>query len=277
MMDESVIGEIVAKYRLLEEIGRGAMGRVYKAQDTFLGRIVALKIIADKYLRDREALMRFEREGQATAALAHPNICTVFEAGQWRGIPFLAMEYLHGLTLTERIRAGRMNTAEVLDVAVPVASALAATHGIGVIHRDIKPANLFLTSGGQVKVLDFGLAKTRPRRAPAPGEDMATMATFATLPGTVLGTLAYMAPEQVRCEQVDARADLYSFGVVLHEALTGALPVRGLLARDLPAELAPIVKKLTEFNRADRYQTASEAWEALSALRKRNVLAQSAG
>lgn len=271
---EPVIGETVAKYRLLEEIGRGAMGRVYKAQDLFLGRIVALKLIADKYLQNPEALMRFQREGQATAALAHPNICTVFEAGQWRGIPFLAMEYLEGITLTERMKKGTLDVCELLEIAIPVAGALAATHAIGVIHRDIKPANLFLTHKGQVKVLDFGLAKMLFRSQPGITEDMPTMATFATLPGTILGTLAYMAPEQVRGEYVDARADLYSFGIVLYEALTGALPVRGAAAAPLPEELAPVVRRLIEIDRAARFQSAAEVYEALLPLRNVNLARQ---
>jgi eukaryotic-like serine/threonine-protein kinase len=272
-----MIGESVGKYRLLEEIGRGAMGRVYKAQDTLLGRVVALKLIADKYMQDRQALARFEREGQATTALAHPNICTVFESGQWHGIPFLAMEYLEGINLTDRLKKGRLDGDELLHVAIPVASALAATHAIGVIHRDIKPANLFLTNRGEVKVLDFGLAKVHFRASAAIGEDMPTMATFATLPGTVLGTLAYMAPEQVRGEMVDSRADLYSFGVVLHEALTGALPVRGAPRAGIPEDLAPIIAKLIEIDREVRYQTAAEVHDALSHLRNLKAQVQSAG
>ncbi len=265
-----MIGETFAKYRLLEEIGRGAMGRVYKAQDSYLGRVVALKLIADQYLQDREALMRFERESQAAAALAHPNICTVFESGHWRGIPFLAMEFLEGVTLAQRLQAGRLNTTELLNMAVPVASALAGAHAIGVIHRDIKPANLFLTRRGQVKVLDFGLAKIKARVRTAVAADMPTMATFATLPGTVLGTLAYMAPEQFRGEFVDARADLYSFGVVLHEALTGTLPVHGAWATGLTKELAPIVRKLIELDARARYQAAVEVLADLRGLEERS-------
>jgi serine/threonine protein kinase len=269
-----VIGQTVAKYRLLEEIGRGGMGRVYKAQDIYLGRMVALKLIADRYVKDREALMRFQREGHATEALAHPNICTLFESGEWRGIPFLAMEYLEGMTLGERIQAGPLDAAELLQIALPVASALAAAHAIGVIHRDVKPANLFLTRRGPVKVLDFGLAKMKFRNTKIT-EDMPTMATFATLPGTVLGTLPYMAPEQVLGKPVDARADLYSFGVVLHEALTGTLPILGAPAAGLPQELAPIVRKLVERDAAARYQTAAQVHDALAQVR--NLQARSRG
>ncbi|HWC95434.1 MAG TPA: serine/threonine-protein kinase [Candidatus Sulfopaludibacter sp.] len=258
-----MIGESVGKYHLLEEIGRGAMGRVYKAHDTALDRIVALKLIADKHLKDREALMRFEREGQAASALAHPNICTVYEAGKWHGIPFLAMEYLEGITLSQRFKLGRMEAAELLQVAISVASALSATHAIGIIHRDIKPANIFITKLGQVKVLDYGLAKLGFRSAAANSEDLPTMAAFVTLPGTRLGTLAYMSPEQVRCEPVDARADLYSFGVILHEAATGALPVRGAPSPLLPGELAVVIRRLIEVDREARYQTAAEAHQDL--------------
>ena len=258
-----MIGETVGKYRLLEEIGRGAMGRVYKALDTSIGRPVALKLIADKFLRDREVQARFQREGQATAALAHPNICAIYESGDWHGMPFIAMEYLEGRNLAQRMKTGRLHTMELLGLAIPVSSALTATHTIGVIHRDIKPANLFLTSRGEVKVLDFGLAKVGFRAAPVLGDDAPTMVTFATLPGTRLGTLAYMSPEQVRCEAVDGRADLYSFGVVMHEALTGALPVRGAPSNEVPPEIAPVVSRLIEVDRAARYQTAVELQEAL--------------
>jgi eukaryotic-like serine/threonine-protein kinase len=272
-----VIGETVGKYRLLEELGRGAMGRVYKAEDTGLGRTIALKLIADKYLKDREAHMRFQREGQATAALAHPNICAVFESGDWHGMPFLAMEYLDGITLGQRMKSGPLDGEAVLNIAIPVAGALAATHAIGIIHRDIKPANLFLTRDGQVKVLDFGLAKVGFRPSIAIGEDAPTMATFATLPGTRLGTLAYMSPEQVRCEPVDARADLYSLGVVLHEALTGALPVRGAPSRALPQNLSAAICRLIEMDRLARYQTAAELLTDLLRIHRLKSHAQIAG
>ena len=230
-----MIGQVVGKYRIIEEIGRGSMGVVFKAQDTFLGRFAALKIIAEKCLDDREALVRFEREGQAASALVHPNICTVFETGRWRDRPYMAMELLQGAPLSEKLQAGRMSLAEVLNVAIPVASALEAAHKLDIVHRDIKPANLFLTTRGQVKVLDFGLAKMRHRHLAPLGDNTATVATFVTMPGTLLGTYAYMAPEQVRGEAVDGRADLYSLGVVLYEMLTGTLPVRGTSMAPLPA------------------------------------------
>jgi len=263
-----VIGEVVSKYRILEEIGSGSMGVVYKAQDTFLGRFAALKIMAEKYLEDREALVRFDREIQAASALVHPNICTVFEAGRWRNRPYLAMELLQGAPLSEQIHAGHMGLQELLSIAIPVAGALEAAHKLGIVHRDIKPANLFLTSRGQVKVLDFGLAKMRRHLAP-PSEDMATVATFVTMPGTILGTYAYMAPEQVRGEDVDGRADLYSLGVVLYEMATGSLPVRGAPMAPLPGGLGPVIARLIAPDRNARYRDAAEAREALEKLKTR--------
>ena len=253
-----MIGQTVAKYRLLEEIGRGAMGRVYKAEDLYLGRSVALKLISDRLIQDREAQARFERECHATSSLAHPNICTVFDSGRYRGISYLAMEYLEGCTLAARMKDGQLAITELLPIAIGVAGGLAAAHSVGVIHRDIKPANLFLPHRGPVKILDFGLAKVKPQRSAVISDDAPTMATFVTMPGTVLGTLAYMAPEQVTGGQVDSRADLYSLGVVLHEALTGVLPVRGGAAAGLPVQLAAVIRKLIEPDRAARYQTAVE-------------------
>jgi serine/threonine protein kinase len=263
-----VIGEVVARYRILEEIGSGSMGIVYKAQDTFLGRFAALKLIAEKYLEDREALVRFEREGHAASALVHPNICTVFDTGRWRDRPYLVMELLQGSPLSERMHAGRMKLGEVLDIAIPVAGALEAAHRLGIVHRDIKPANLFLTSRGPVKILDFGLAKVRRgHQPPMLGEEMATMATFVTMPGTILGTYAYMAPEQILGEAVDGRADLYSFGVVLYEMATGALPVRGSPMAPLPDGLGAVIGRLIAPERNARYRDAAEACEALQTLR----------
>jgi serine/threonine protein kinase len=260
-----MIGEIVSKYRVIEEIGAGSMGTVYKAQDTFLGRFAALKLIAEKYLGDREALLRFEREGQAASGLVHPNICTVFDFGRWRNRPYLAMEWLAGTTLSQRIEAGRLNADEVRNLAIPILGALEAAHKAGIVHRDIKPANLFLTTRGVVKVLDFGLAKMKHRyETLAPGEDMPTVATFVTMPGTILGTLAYMSPEQVRSEPVDGRADLYSLGVVLYELCTGKLPLRGAPMDGLPPSLARIVEKAMELDRNARYRDAAEMREALT-------------
>jgi eukaryotic-like serine/threonine-protein kinase len=263
-----VLGEIISKYRILGELGSGSMGIVYKAQDTFLGRFVALKVIGDKHLDDREALLRFEREGHAASALVHPNICTVFESGHWQNRPFLAMELLDGAPVSQRIQAGRLSMAEALAIAIPVLSALQAAHKAGIVHRDIKPANLFVTKRGVVKVLDFGLAKMRRRReavltAGACPDDTPTVATLVTMPGTILGTLAYMAPEQVLGESVDGRADLYALGVVLHEMLTGRLPVRGAPMTDIPEQLVPVLTKLLAVDPNARHRDAAEAREAL--------------
>ena len=251
-----MIGEVVGKYRILELIGSGAMGAVYKAQDTFLGRFAALKLIAEKYLDDREALVRFEREGRAASALVHPNICTVFETGRWRDRPYLAMELLQGTPLSERISAGPVGIGELLCIAIPVTSALEAAHKLGIIHRDIKPANLFLTSRGQLKILDFGLAKLRRRHLAPLGDDAPTVATFVTMPGTILGTYAYMAPEQVRGEEVDGRADLYSLGVVLCEMATGRLPIHGTPMSPVPAGLGAVIERLIAPDRNARYPDA---------------------
>ncbi len=265
-----VIGELVSKYRVLEEIGRGAMGEVYKAQDTYLGRFAALKLIAGKYLDNPEALRRFDRECRAASALAHPNICTAFDTGTWRGRPFLAMEFLEGGTLAQRMRAGPVPLAEALDIALAVTAALEAAHRAGIVHRDIKPANLFLTHRGRVKVLDFGLAKIRPQPLAVSGaaaEAAPTVATFATLPGTILGTLAYMAPEQVLGRAVDGRADLYSLGVVLHEMCTGTLPVRGAPMAHLPGGLGAVAARLIAPDPGARYAGAAELRRALEGLK----------
>lgn len=257
-----MIGQTVSKYRILEEIGRGAMGIVFKAQDTFLGRFTALKILAEKLADDPEMLRRFEREGLAASALNHPNICTVFESGSWQGRPFLAMELLAGQTLDDRLVAGPIPAGQLIGIAIGVASALEAAHAIGVVHRDIKPANLFLTAAGRVKVLDFGLAKVTPPVSRLRDDD-ATVAMFVTRQGTILGTLAYMPPEQVRCEALDGRADLYSLGVALYELATGDLPVRGAEnTAALPSGLGPIIAKLMARDAGARYQTAREAREA---------------
>jgi serine/threonine protein kinase len=261
-----MIGQTVSKYRIIEEIGRGGMGIVFKTQDTFLGRFTALKILAEKLVHDPEILRRFEREGGCASALRHPNICTVFETGSWQGRPFIAMELLDGQALDERLAAGPIPLSQVIQIAIGVASALEATQAIGVVHRDIKPANLFLTTTGQVKVLDFGLAKAPPP-AVRLGDDAATIAIFATRQGTALGTLAYMSPEQVCCEPLDGRADLYSLGVVLYELVTGKLPVRGSEnVTALPPGLGPIVGKLMADDVRLRYQSAREAREAFERL-----------
>jgi serine/threonine protein kinase len=257
-----MIGKMVLHYRILEEIGRGSMGIVFKAEDTLHGRLVALKIIAEKLVDDPQMLHRFEREGAAASALRHPNVCTVYESGEWFGRPYLAMELLDGETLEQRKAAGPISSAEIIDIAIDVTSALEATHAIGVIHRDIKPANLFLTTTGQVKVLDFGLAKIKVSSKPV-RQDAPTASMFITTRGMLVGTLPYMSPEQLRAEPLDGRSDLYSLGVVLHELATGELPIHGRQPLPLPAGLGPVIAKLTAAEAGMRYQTAGEAREAL--------------
>ncbi|MEO8593262.1 MAG: serine/threonine-protein kinase [Candidatus Solibacter sp.] len=260
-----MIGMTISKYRLLEEIGRGAMGIVFKAQAVDSHAIVALKILAEKLVNDPEMLARFEREGLAAAALPHPNICNVFEGGNWQGRPFIVLELLEGRPLDELLAAGPLPAAQVVQVAVGVASALEAAHAIGIVHRDIKPANLFLTSTGTVKVLDFGLAKVTLPAQPL-GDDAPTVA-IATRQGTVLGTLPYMSPEQVCCEPIDGRSDLFSLGVVMFELATGELPVRSAINTEIvPGHLGPIVAKLMAPDPAKRYQSAAELRHALEQL-----------
>ena len=261
-----MIGRTISNYRIIAEIGHGAMGKVYKAQDVRFGRLVAVKVVAEKYLEDHEMLKRFEREGLAISSLKHAHICRVYEIGEWEDRPFIAMEMLLGETVRERIRRLELFPAGiVVDIAAQIASALEAAHAAGILHRDIKPANIFLDQQGQAKLLDFGLAKIKKSKpAAALTATMSTMAmSFATIPGTVLGTIAYMAPEQARAGPVDARADLYSFGVVMHEMATGELPLGGTISPRLPVELRATVQKLIAPSPAARYQSASELRAAL--------------
>ncbi len=261
-----MIGVVVGKYRILEEIGRGAMGIVFKAQDEFMGRVVALKILAEKLAADPEMLSRFEREAGAASSLRHPNICTVFDSGNWNGRPYLAMELLAGETLDDRLKRGPLPAEQLAAIAAQVLSALEATHALGIVHRDIKPANLFWTTAGQVKLLDFGLAKRQLPAAPV-GEDAPTMVMFATRQGAVVGTLAYMPREQVLGEALDGRADLYSLGVTLYELATGALPVRGAENMDgIPEAMRPALMKMMAADARLRYQSAREAREAMAAV-----------
>jgi len=253
-----MIGKMVSQYRILEELGRGSMGIVFKAHDTAHNRLVALKIIAEKLVDDPTMLRRFEREGAAASGLRHPNICTVYESGEWLGRPYLAMELLAGETLDHRLASGPLPAATLLNVAIGVTAALEATHAIGVIHRDIKPANLFLTTDGQVKVLDFGLAKMRQPSKPI-GPDAPTAVMFTTSRGLLIGTLPYMSLEQIRCEPLDGRSDLYSLGVVLYELATGTLPAPGASMTDLPLGLGQIIARLISTDPDRRYQTASDA------------------
>jgi len=236
------------------------MGIVFKAENPLDGRTVAIKILAEKLVNDPEMLQRFEREGGAASAMNHANICRVFESGNWQGRPYLVMEFLTGQSLDQLLKCGPVPAAQLIDIAGGVCRALEAAHAIGVVHRDIKPGNIFLTSSGEVKVLDFGLAKVTRPSTPM-GDDAPT--AVMTRRGIVLGTFAYMSPEQVCCEPLDGRTDLFSLGVVLYELATGRLPIRGAEVEALPAGLGPILAKLMAPDASLRYQTAAEARRAL--------------